>query len=386
MNTCAVTQSNTETDTRIEQVIYLDPPSVIKHECPITEAQRRVVADSRREVEAVLRGDSNKLIVVMGPCSIHDPVAALEYAKFLKSMQERYRDTLVIIMRTYFCKPRTTVGWKGLIYDPDLNGTCNLKKGLRLARSVLLDILELGVACSMEHLDTISPQYVDDLLSWAAVGARTTESQIHRELASGISTAIGFKNGTGGSIEMAVNAVEASIHPHNFLGCDSNGNICSIRTKGNDLCHVILRGGSKGPNYHQEVVRETEEMLVKRGLTPSIVIDFSHGNSCKQHKRQLIVSESVSGQIAAGSTSIRGIMVESNLVEGNQKIEDTPLCYGKSITDACVHLEDSETILKQLSNAVCERNALIESSGDSLDTLPTQKESTASLNECVSSM
>lgn len=336
---------------RVSEVTYLDPPSVIRHELALTSEQEYVVRQSRQEVEAIFEGRSDKLLVVMGPCSIHDPKSAIEYAQYLKEVQERYRDTLVIVMRTYFSKPRTTVGWKGLIYDPDLNGTCRLKKGLRLARQVLLDVLNLGVACSMEHLDTISPQYFDDLLSWAAIGARTTESQVHRELASGISTPVGFKNGTGGSVEMAVNAVEASVKPHQFLGCDSNGNICSIKTEGNEHCHVILRGGSRGPNYHAVTVQATAQMLRERGLPANIVIDFSHGNSQKQHKRQLNVSEDVCGQVAGGDFSIRGIMVESNLVEGKQDIAADPLVYGKSITDACVDLEDSTRILESLAAA-----------------------------------
>ena len=347
-------------DTRITNITQLDSPDKIREDYPLTSDQGSVVIKTRKEIEAVLEGRDNRLILVMGPCSIHNPSEAVEYAHFIKKMRARYSKLLIIVMRTYFTKPRTTVGWKGLVYDPHLDGSCEIHEGIAKARKVLLDILSLGVPCSMEHLDTISPQYFDDLLSWAAIGARTTESQVHRELASGISSPIGFKNGTGGSLPLAVNAIEASQRPHCFMGCDTSGKICVINTSGNPYGHVILRGGSKGPNFSKPYVNELKKLLVEKSLGENIFIDFSHGNSEKQYKRQLVVCDNVCGQISDGELAIKGVMVESNLVEGNQDIANKPLQYGMSITDACVGLVDSEKIITKLCCALEERDANID--------------------------
>lgn len=343
--------SNNVTDTRIKEIICLESPDSIRNRYPLSRSQEELVTITRNEIEAVLDGKSNKLIVIMGPCSIHNTEEAVKYAHFIKKMRLEYDNQLIIVMRTYFAKPRTTIGWKGLIYDPDLNGSYNIHDGIVKARKVLLDIIDLGVPCSMEHLDTISPQYFDDLISWAAIGARTTESQIHRELASGISSPIGFKNGTGGSLSLAVNAIESSKREHCFMGCDSSGKISIITTKGNPYCHVILRGGTTGPNYKKSYVDSLKNLLKVKSLPENIFIDFSHGNSEKQFKKQLVVTEDVSNQIATGELAIKGVMVESNLVEGRQDITDVPLEYGKSITDACVGLKDSEIILENLARA-----------------------------------
>lgn len=347
--------SKSLSNARITNISQLSSPDKIRKSYPISEKSTQVVIKTREEIEAVLRGDDKRLILVMGPCSIHQPSEAIDYAHFIKKMRERYSKQLIIVMRTYFTKPRTTVGWKGLVYDPNLDGSCQIHEGIPKARKVLLDILELGVPCSMEHLDTISPQYFDDLLSWAAIGARTTESQVHRELASGISSPIGFKNGTGGSLPLAVNAIEASKRPHCFMGCDSSGKICIINTEGNPYGHVILRGGSKGPNYTKPYIDKLKKLLSEKSLDQNIFIDFSHGNSEKQFKRQLDVCDNVCSQISSGELAIKGVMVESNLVEGKQDISNKPLQYGMSITDACVGLVDSEIIIAKLYCAQSER-------------------------------
>ena len=336
---------------RIDKVQALDTPLQIKSELPSSLDIDKYVSLVRSQIEKVLDGEDSKVITIIGPCSIHDPVAAIEYAKFIKTKSDEFSDSQIIVMRTYFCKPRTTTGWKGLVYDPDLNGSYDIARGLRLARKTLLEINKLGVVCSMEHLDTISPQYFDDLLVWGAIGARTTESQVHRELASGISTPIGFKNGTGGSLDLAVNAVEASIKPHHFMGCDPQGRISSITTKGNPYCHVILRGGSSGPNYENKYVNQLRDKLRSRGLTENIIIDFSHGNSGKNYKNQIKVAEDVCGQISMGTVSIKGVMIESNLVEGKQNLSSSELCFGKSITDCCIGLDESYNILQMIDKA-----------------------------------
>lgn len=338
-------------NTRITAMSQLATPDQIRLLYPITEKATQLVIKSRQEIERVLDGKDDRLVLIMGPCSIHKPEEAITYAHFIKIMRERYGKQLIIVMRTYFAKPRTTVGWKGFIYDPKLDGSCLIHEGIPKARKVLLDILELGVPCSMEHLDTISPQYFDDLLSWAAIGARTTESQVHRELASGISSPIGFKNGTGGNLPLAVNAIEASQRPHCFMGCDSSGKISIINTKGNPYGHIILRGGSKGPNFKKSYVDELKKLLSEKSLRENIFIDFSHGNSEKQFKRQLHVCDDICEQVSAGEFAIKGIMVESNLIEGKQNIEDKPLQYGKSVTDACIGLVDSEEIIVNLCRA-----------------------------------
>jgi len=322
---------------------------------PLTSQQTQTVLHSRQTIESILEHKSNKLVVIVGPCSIHNDNSAIEYARFLHNMKMKFSDHLEIVMRTYFAKPRTTVGWKGYIYDPELDGSCDVHTGLPKARKLLRDILELGVPCAMEHLDTITPQYFGDALSWAAIGARTTESQVHRELASGVSTPIGFKNGTGGSVDLAINAVKASSHPHRFFGCNQQGQITTVETTGNPHCHIILRGSTQGPNYDWYHVNQTAECLTTHQLPINIFIDMSHGNSQKCHKRQIDVCSSVSHQIATGCTPIKGVMIESNLVEGQQSIENKPLVYGQSITDACVSLQDTEIMLTQLANAVKKR-------------------------------
>lgn len=362
------------TDRRILRNDPLDPPVKILEEYPLTSAQTDVVNTARTAIENILtystpvvegqvggvtRGTStrkdDRIFAVVGPCSIHDPKAALEYAEELAKLKKEFENEVVIVMRTYFAKPRTIVGWKGFLYDPDLNGENNIGKGLREARRLLLQIVDKGVPCSMEHLDNVTPQYFDDVLSWAAIGARTSESQIHRELASGISSPVGFKNGTGGSIQLAVQASQSASQPHRFLGCDKNGRVSSVETLGNPHVHVILRGGTRGPNYEKSHVTEAETLLQVAERTPNIVIDCSHGNSQKDHKRQVNVVESIYKQIADGNQSICGVMIESNLVEGRQNIGDKPLVYGKSITDACVHLDDTRAMLQILQRAVISR-------------------------------
>ena len=349
---------NTIKDSRISSITKLDTPYDIKNELTIEDSIVKSVINDRRQIENIIDNSDSRILVIMGPCSIHDTEAALEYANFVKKMKDEFKDELFIVMRTYFSKPRTTIGWKGLVYDPDLDNTFNIKKGLRISRKVLIDILNKGVPCSMEHLDTIIPQYFDNLLCWAAIGARTTESQIHRELASGCSSPIGFKNGTGGSIDLAVNAVESSNKAHHFLGCDGKGDICNISTNGNPYSHIILRGGSKGPNFTKPYVSETIEKLKTRNLKTAIIIDCSHGNSEKIHKNQINVADNVAEQISEGNRSIKGIMLESNLTEGNQSINDKPLIYGKSITDACIHLNDTYIVLKKLQKAKLIRDSI----------------------------
>jgi 3-deoxy-7-phosphoheptulonate synthase len=347
------------TNQRIDFLQKIKPPEIILEELSVSLQQEKIVNNARCEIEQVLDGNSNKLVVIVGPCSIHDPLAALEYARFLKSMIDLYSEDLVIVMRTYFSKPRTTVGWKGYINDPDLNNTFQIDRGLFQARKLLLDILDLGVPCSMEQLDTILPQYFNDLLSWSAIGARTTESQVHRELASGISTPIGFKNSTDGNIKIAIQAIKSSQMAHNFLGCDMKGNICAVRTYGNPYSHIILRGSRFSPNYFSENVEHTEQELRSHNIKTNIWIDVSHDNSKKDYTRQILVAENVSQQIASGNKSIRGIMIESNLVEGKQNIENTPLIYGQSITDGCINLETTQIILNLLAESKRKRDDFI---------------------------
>ncbi len=347
--------SNKLNDDRVRHIDKLDTPKQIKEEFPVTPQIEKLVLQSRQNIQDILDNKSKRLVVIVGPCSIHDKQIAIEYAQFLAIQREIYKDTLEIVMRTYFTKPRTTTGWKGFIYDPDMNNTYDTEKGLREGRKLLLEIMKLGVPCGMEHVDTIIPQYFSDLVSWSAIGARTTESQIHRELASGVSSPVGFKNGTSGDIQIAVNAIKCSNKPHHFIGCDGEGNICNVSTQGNPYCHIILRGAQDHTNYDLESVNKTLDYLREKGVNESIFIDFSHGNSQKQHKRQLIVSEDVCANIASGNNSIRGVMIESNISEGNQSIGDN-MKYGVSITDACIDLDDTKIILEQLHKSVEKRN------------------------------
>ena len=334
----------------IESETTIISPIELSKKIPISEIAKSNILASRKIVNDILLKKDSRLMVIVGPCSIHDIDAAKEYALKLKTLQEELKESVYLVMRVYFEKPRTTVGWKGYLYDPYLNDSYKINTGIQSARNLLRNITDLQVPCSTEHVDTITPQYFGDLLTWAAIGARTTESQIHREMASGLSTPVGFKNGTGGSISIAANAVKAASSSHTFMGCNSKGYICSVKTKGNQHCHIILRGGSDGPNYDK--VEEAKSLL---DTNKSIFIDLSHANSLKQHKRQLIVCKEVAEQIGKGETSIHGVMIESNLVEGAQK---KPTVYGKSITDACIGLEDTETLLDMLSDAVRKRNSI----------------------------
>ncbi|KAJ2793028.1 hypothetical protein H4R20_006670, partial [Coemansia guatemalensis] len=319
------------------------------------------IIEGRKAAEAIIRGEDDRLLVIVGPCSIHNPTSALEYAECLHEYAQTVSDDLCIIMRVYFEKPRTTVGWKGLINDPDLNGNFAINKGLRKARMLLLDIAEKGLPAGCEILDTISPQYIGDLISWGAIGARTTESQVHRELASGMSVPIGFKNGTDGNVKIAVDAIKSSESPHCFLSVTKQGLTAIVETEGNSHCHIILRGGGDGPNYDESYVKMYTEQLIKSGVNPRLMIDCSHGNSSKDYRKQPIVADNIAHQLRATETGkyIAGVMIESNLVEGNQSIPKdgdlSKLVYGKSITDACVNWDDTVVMLDSLAEAVRDR-------------------------------
>ncbi len=342
-------------DVRIREIKELAPPAHLMREFAITPEVAQLVYETRLAVHDILYGRDDRVFVVVGPCSVHDVQAALEYAGRLKPVRARTRDALEIIMRVYFEKPRTTVGWKGLINDPDLDGSFRINKGLRLARKLLLDVNELGVPAATEYLDTISPQYVADLISWGAIGARTTESQVHRELASGLSCPVGFKNGTDGNVKIAIDAIKAARQPHHFLSVTKGGISAIVHTAGNEDCHVVLRGG-KTPNYDNASVRAVAESLIREGLPPSLMVDCSHGNSNKQPENQLKVAEDVARQIETGETAIVGVMLESNLVAGRQElVAGRPLEYGKSITDACIGWEDTVRLLDRLAEAVRRR-------------------------------
>lgn len=325
-------------------------------ELPLTETASNTVANARRDAEAILKGTDDRLVVVVGPCSIHDPDAALEYGgRLLEKMAALHAD-LCLIMRVYFEKPRTTVGWKGLINDPHLDGSFSINNGLRVGRKLLLDLTNMGLPAGSEFLDTISPQFIADLISWGAIGARTTESQVHRELASGLSMPVGFKNGTDGTIQIAIDAIGAAQHPHHFLSVTKQGISAIVATAGNDSCHVILRGGNSGPNYAAADVDQVSAQLKKAGLPHRVMVDCSHGNSSKDHARQPIVAHDIATQIAAGSEQIFGVMIESHLVEGRQNQQPgQPLAYGQSITDACISWETTADVLEELAAAVRER-------------------------------
>jgi 3-deoxy-7-phosphoheptulonate synthase len=340
-------------DLRIAGLRPLIPPAILMEEIPITENASNTVAGARDRLTRVLQGSDDRLLVVVGPCSIHDPQAALEYAGLLRQSAEEYAEDLCIVMRVYFEKPRTTVGWKGLINDPDLDGSFKINDGLRSARRLLLELAEMGLPTGSEFLDTITPQFIADLVSWGAIGARTTESQVHRELASGLSMPVGFKNGTDGSIQIAIDAIGAARHPHHFLSVTKEGISAIVTTRGNETCHVILRGSNKGPNYDRASVSQCAETLRNAGLPARIMIDCSHGNSNKDYRRQPAVAESIAEQIAEGATEIAGVMIESHLKAGNQKHDDgSSLVYGQSITDACIDWETTETVLASLARGV----------------------------------
>ena len=343
-------------DLRITQVRPLIPPAILLEEIPITERASEVVANTRQTVADALAGIDDRLVVIVGPCSIHDPDAAREYARRLLPLRARYEDHLTILMRCYFEKPRTSVGWKGLINDPDLDESFHINKGLRLARRLLLDVNEMGLPTASEFLDTQIPQHIADLTSWVAIGARTTESQVHRELASGLSMPVGFKNGTDGTVQTAVDAVLSARSPHLFPSVTKQGVSAIFQTSGNDTCHVILRGGtSTGPNYDVTHVADACTRLRKYELRESVMIDCSHGNSQKDPRKQCAVSASIAEQVAAGSWRIMGAMLESHLVEGRQDYVPGQAAYGQSITDACISLEQTEPLLELLAAAQQQR-------------------------------
>ena len=328
-------------------------PAELGNAHPITEDVAQHVAESRRQVEKMLIGEDKRLLVIVGPCSVHDTHAALDYAQRLVGIKEKYQDELFIVMRTYFEKPRTVVGWKGLITDPNLDGSYALETGLNKARKLLLDINKLGLATATEFLDMITGQYIADLISWGAIGARTTESQIHREMASALSCPVGFKNATNGNVKIAIDATRASQASHYFYSPDKNGRMTVYRTSGNPYGHVILRGGGKGPNYDSESVNSACQQLANFDLPERLVVDFSHANCLKQHKKQLDVAQDICDQIISGKNQIAGIMAESFIVEGNQPMHDIDnLAYGQSITDPCLSWEDTVKMLDLLSNAI----------------------------------
>ena len=334
-------------NTHIKDSHTLITPHEIKTKLPLTESAEKTVLRARKEIEAILAGQDNRKFIVVGPCSIHDIKAAEEYSKRLKLLSERVKDKLLLIMRVYFEKPRTTVGWKGLINDPDMDDSFHIEKGLLIARSLLLKLAELGLPTATEALDPIVPQYIDELIAWSAIGARTTESQTHREMASGLSMPVGFKNGTDGSIEVALNALQSARIPHHFLGINQKGQVSIFKTTGNAYGHVILRGGNRQPNFDAANVKVAEEKLKEANLLPRIVIDCSHGNSNKDYQLQASVLENVIQQIMDGNTSIVGMMLESNLHEGNQPIPSNleQLKYGISVTDKCIGWEETEKII-----------------------------------------
>ena len=345
-------------DLRIKATRELLSPEQLLAEYPMTEAASQTVFDARSGIQNILRGDDDRLFVIVGPCSIHDPKAALEYAERLAESMEALKDELLIVMRVYFEKPRTTVGWKGLINDPFLDDSFQINEGLRTARNLLLELANKGIPAGTEYLDLISPQYVADLISWGAIGARTTESQCHRELASGLSCPVGFKNGTTGDVQIAIDAIGSASHSHHFLSVTKEGHSAIFQTGGNEDCHIILRGGHKHTNYDPENVGDVSEKLDKAGLRPNIVIDCSHANSNKDPGRQIVVCRDVAYQIANGEKNIKGIMLESHLVAGNQKvIPGQELTYGQSITDACMAWDDTAGLLAELADSVKQRRS-----------------------------
>lgn len=340
-------------DLRIERLRPLIPPAILIEELPLTDDISRTIYDSRRAARDIMDGRDDRLLAVVGPCSIHDTEAALEYADRLQRAAKSLADDLFIVMRVYFEKPRTTVGWKGLINDPNLDGSFSINKGLRLARGLLLDLTAKGLPAGTEFLDTITPQFIADLVSWGAIGARTTESQVHRELASGLSMPVGFKNGTDGNVQIAIDAIRAASHPHHFLSVTKQGIHAIVETKGNDRCHVILRGGATGPNYDAASIAQAAEAMEKNKLPPRIMVDLSHGNSRKDHTRQPVVAAEVGEQLAAGENRVFGVMIESHLVGGRQDFKPgMRATYGQSITDACLAWGETEPVLEKLAQSV----------------------------------
>lgn len=350
--------SHNTDDLRIREIKELSPPAHVMREFPCSVQVSGVVHNARRQIHNVLHGSDDRLVVVVGPCSIHDTKAALEYAERLKEQREIFKDELEIVMRVYFEKPRTTVGWKGLINDPHLDGSFNINQGLRIARELLIQVNELGLPAGCEFLDMITPQYIADLVSWGAIGARTTESQVHRELSSGLSCPVGFKNGTDGNIRIALDAIKAASQPHHFLSVTKGGHSAIVSTVGNEDCHVILRGG-KAPNYDAENVEATGQAMEKAGLQARIMIDASHANSNKDYRRQPEVLADVATQISAGDERIFGVMIESHLVGGRQDLTDhATMTYGQSITDGCIDWNDTLQCLQGLAQAVRQRRVV----------------------------
>ncbi|UIP29672.1 3-deoxy-7-phosphoheptulonate synthase AroG [Photobacterium sp. TLY01] len=342
-------------DVRIKEIKELLPPVAVLEKFPATENASETVYEARKAIHNILNDEDDRLLVVVGPCSIHDPKAAIEYGARLKTLRDELKDRLEIVMRVYFEKPRTTVGWKGLINDPYMDDSFQLNDGLRMGRKLLLDLTDMGMPTAGEFLDMITPQYMGDLISWGAIGARTTESQVHRELASGLSCPVGFKNGTDGNIKIATDAIGSASAPHHFLSVTKFGHSAIVSTAGNEDCHIILRGG-KEPNYSAEHVNVVVEQLANAGHRQKVMIDFSHANSLKQYKRQILVAEDVGQQIASGNKAIFGVMIESHLVEGRQDIVDGKVAtYGQSITDACIGWEDTESVLRELAEKVEQR-------------------------------
>ncbi|MDP5241393.1 3-deoxy-7-phosphoheptulonate synthase AroG [Uliginosibacterium sp. 31-16] len=339
-------------DVRIREIKELTPPAHVLREFPATEAAASTAFAARHAIHRILHGADDRLLVVIGPCSIHDTQAAVEYAQRLKAQAERFKEDLLVVMRVYFEKPRTTVGWKGLINDPGMDNSFRINDGLRLARKVLWEINELGLPAATEFLDMITPQYIADLIAWGAIGARTTESQVHRELASGLSSPVGFKNGTDGNVKIAIDAIKAAASPHHFLSVTKAGHSAIVSTAGNEDCHLILRGG-KAPNYDAASVDQACKELAGAGVSAKVMIDFSHANSSKKFERQIEVAKDTAAQLAAGDDRIFGVMCESHLVEGRQDlVPGKALEYGKSVTDACIGWEDSVGVLEILAEGV----------------------------------
>ena len=340
-------------DLRIAALRPLIPPAILMEELPLMETASNTVANARNEIRDAVSGDDDRLVAVVGPCSIHDPEAAMEYAGRLRELSEDLSRALIVVMRVYFEKPRTTVGWKGLINDPRLDGSFVINEGLRMGRRLLVDLANMGLPAGCEFLDTIMPQFLADLVSWGAIGARTTESQVHRELASGLSMPVGFKNGTDGNVQIALDAIEAAQHPHQFLSVTKQGISAIVETKGNNCGHVILRGSNLGGNYDRESIGKVAAALSAASLCPRLMVDCSHGNSVKDHTRQPAVARSVAAQVADGANDIFGVMMESHLVEGRQDLVDGEApTYGQSITDACISWETTTTILSELAESV----------------------------------
>src|SRR5881409_3095631 len=345
-------------DLRVESIRPLLPPAILLEELPLSEDASQVITRARDEVAEILAGSDDRLIVIVGPCSVHDPAAAGEYARRLKTLSDELAADLRIVMRVYFEKPRTTVGWKGLINDPRLDGSFVVNDGLRIARRLLLDLAELGLPAGCEFLDPITPQFIADLVTWGAIGARTTESQVHRELASALSMPVGLKNGTDGGVQIAIDALRAAAHPHRFLGVTEQGLAGIVSTRGNPDCHVILRGGVNGANYDAISVQKTLAALRDAGLPPRLMIDTSHGNSDKDYRRQPLVAHDIGAQVAQGEGGIVGVMMESFISDGRQDLEDSRrLAYGQSITDACMGWEMTVPVLRELAAAVRARRS-----------------------------